>query len=64
MGRPDPCRPVDRRALGCGVRVRCSLAMRGRRDFASMQALVADRYEVVVVDAEAEQARQLLSQSR
>jgi hypothetical protein len=38
--------------------------MRGRRDFASMQALVADRYEVVVVDAEAEQARQLLSQSR
>jgi hypothetical protein len=32
----------------------------GRRDFASMRGLVAARYDVMVVDAEAERARQLL----
>jgi hypothetical protein len=38
-------------------------AMRGRRDFASARALVAGRYELTVVDAEAERARRLLSQA-
>jgi hypothetical protein len=32
----------------------------GRRDFASMRGLVAARYDVMVVDAEAERAHQLL----
>ena len=36
-------------------------AMRGRRDFASNRALVADRYDVVV-SADAERARTLIAQ--
>ena len=38
-------------------------AMRGRRDFSSDRALVADRYDVVVT-AEAERARTLITQLR
>ncbi len=38
-------------------------AMRGRRDFASDRALVADRYDVVVT-ADAERARTMLAQLR
>jgi hypothetical protein len=38
-------------------------AMRGRRDFASDRALVADRYDVVVT-ANAERARTLIAQLR
>ena len=37
-------------------------AMRGRRDFASARALVAERYDVLVT-AEAERARTLIAQS-
>jgi hypothetical protein len=37
-------------------------ATRGRRDFASTRGLVAGRYELTVVDTQAEPARQLLSQ--
>jgi hypothetical protein len=36
----------------------------GRRDFSSERGLVAGRYEVVVADAEAEQARTLIEQAR
>jgi hypothetical protein len=38
-------------------------AMRGRRDFASARALVAERYDVLVT-AEAERARTLIAQLR
>ncbi|GAA0918225.1 general stress protein [Virgisporangium aurantiacum] len=39
-------------------------ALRGRRDFASARGLVADRYELTVVDAWAELAQQMLARSR
>jgi hypothetical protein len=38
--------------------------MRGRRDFASARGLVANRYELAVVEAHAAAAHQLLSQPR
>jgi hypothetical protein len=36
----------------------------GQRDFASMRGLVASRYDVMVVDAEAERARKLLGSTQ
>jgi uncharacterized membrane protein len=35
-------------------------ATRGKRDFASVRSLAADRYDLTVTDAQAERARQLL----